>query len=106
MDTAEFLSALGFPARLAARLLILPRYLLVGCHPLLTWPSNTYARARYGKAFAWRIWLLFDVKELEVLEHLINEGSDGEVLAMREGKLEQFKLVALVVSLIFTFPSL
>jgi hypothetical protein len=98
MDTAEFLSMLGSPARLAARVLLFPRYLLVGFSPLLYWPRNTYACARYGKTFIWRTWLLFDVKELEVLEKLLNEGSDEEVLGMQEGKLEQFKLVALVVS--------
>ena len=45
----------------------------------------------------WRIWLLFDCKDLEVLENLINNEKDEKVLEMRDTKLKQFKLVTLVV---------
>lgn len=100
MSTAELFSALGFPARAAARVLVEPRYLFNGFSHLRTWNQNAYALARYGPSYRWRVWLLFDAEDLEKLEHLINDGSDKDVMEMREAKLEQFRLVALVVCLL------
>ena len=97
MDTAEVFSALGTPARAAARILLAPRYIINGFAPLRGWTNHPYALARYGPSYRWRVWLLFDIQDLENLERLINEGMDEDVLHMREAKLEQFKLVALVV---------
>lgn len=100
--TAEIWSALGLPARAAARLLLAPRYLINGFSRLREWNDNAWARTRYGPSYRYRLWLLFDARDLEVLEHIINQGTDKEVLELREAKLEQFRLVALVVC----FPSL
>ncbi|RAR13714.1 hypothetical protein DDE83_002899 [Stemphylium lycopersici] len=102
MDTAEVFSALGTPARTAARILLAPRYIINGFAPLRGWTNHTYAFARYGPSYRWRVWLLFDIQDLEDLERLINEGTDEDVLHMREAKLEQFKLVALVGALLAT----
>jgi hypothetical protein len=106
MDFVAFLSAVGLPARLGARILFLPRYILDSFAGLRPWPRNTYARARYGTAFYWQVWLLFDIKELEALERLINDGSDEELWRMRETQLESVRLVALVVCecLLFWLP--
>lgn len=101
MSAAEVFSALGAPARVVARLLVLPRYIFNGFSHLRAWNQNAYALVRYGPSYRWRLWLLFDAADLEKLEHLINEGSDKDVLEMREAKLEQFRLVALVVCLVF-----
>lgn len=99
MDSAtEVACILGAPARLGARVLFLPRYLFEGPTVLQQWLNNEYARARFGPSYQWRLWLLFDVKQAEMYEKLINEGSDDEILCMRESQLEQFRLVALVVS--------
>jgi hypothetical protein len=97
MSGAEVFSALGTPARTAARALLAPRYVVNGFQPLREWMDNEYARARYGRWYMWRIWLLFDCKDLEVLENLINNEKDEKVLEMRDTKLKQFKLVTLVV---------
>ncbi|KAF2853320.1 hypothetical protein T440DRAFT_391149 [Plenodomus tracheiphilus IPT5] len=100
MVAAEVLSALGSPARLGARTLLLPRYVFNNFTLLRTWPQNTYARHRYGPSFCWRFWLLFDIEDLERLENLLNSGSDDDVLKMRDAKLESFRLVALVGALL------
>ncbi|KAL1800521.1 hypothetical protein ACET3X_000863 [Alternaria dauci] len=102
MSGAELLSALGTPARAAARALLAPRYAIDGFQPLRGWMNNEYARARFGRSYMWRIWLLFDCKDLEVLEKLINDGQDEEVLETRDAKLKQFKLVTLVGALLAT----
>ncbi|CAN9113478.1 unnamed protein product [Alternaria alternata] len=102
MSGAEVFSALGTPARTAARVLLAPRYAVNGFQPLRGWVDNEYARARYGPWYMWRIWLLFDCKDLEVLENLINDGQDEQVLEMRDAKLKQFKLVTLVGALLAT----
>ncbi|EMD88101.1 hypothetical protein COCC4DRAFT_145495 [Bipolaris maydis ATCC 48331] len=100
--TAEIWSALGLPARAAARLLLAPRYLINGFSRLREWNDNAWARTRYGPSYRYRLWLLFDARDLEVLEHIINQGTDKEVLELREAKLEQFRLVALVGALLAT----
>lgn len=97
-STTEIACILGAPARLGARVLFLPRYLFEGPAVLQQWSQNEYARARFGPSYRWRLWLLFDVKQAEMYEKLINGGSDDEILCMRESQLEQFRLVALVVS--------
>ncbi|KAH9864203.1 hypothetical protein J1614_010137 [Plenodomus biglobosus] len=99
MVVAEILSALGSPARVGARMLLLPRY-ANNFTLVRTWPRNSYARHRYGPSFHWRCWLLFDIEDLEHLEHLINAGSDEDLLKMRDAKLESFRLIALVGALL------
>lgn len=103
MELGELLSALGTPARLGARILFIPRYLVHGFESLRRWRHNTYARTRFGATFVWRVWLLFDVAKLEALEVLLNEGSDEEVLNMRDTRLESFWTVALVVCISLLF---
>jgi hypothetical protein len=97
MSTAEIWSALGTPARAAARFLLAPRYFVNGFSHIREWNNNAWALARYGPSYRWRLWLMFDAEDLEVLEHVINEGTDKDVIELREAKLEQFRLVALVV---------
>jgi hypothetical protein len=97
VETVKIFSAIGTPARLSARTLFLPRYCLDNFTSLRAWPRNKYARERFGPTFRWRLWLLFDCKELEELEVLINSGSDEELWKMRDTQLESFRLVALVV---------
>jgi hypothetical protein len=97
VELAELLSALGTPARAGARSLLIPRYCLDGFGPLRSWSRNEYAFHRFGKSFRWRIWLMYDIKDLQTLEKLINEGSDDQLLKLREDKLETFWFVALVV---------
>lgn len=92
------LSIFGTPARAGARVFYMPRYSLEGFASLRSWHRNRYARARFGKSYRWRLWLLFDCKELEALEKLINEGSDEDSIKMIEARMESFRLVALVVS--------
>ena len=98
MELVEVFSALGTPARLGARILFLPQYCLDEFDTLRNWPRNNYARVRFGPSFRFRLWLLFDCKELEELEERINNGSDDDILRLREERLESFRLVALVVS--------
>jgi hypothetical protein len=97
MDLVGLLSATGSPARAVARILFLPRYCLDNFSALRQWRRNTYARERFGATFYWQIWLLFDIKELEEMERLINDGSDEDIWRMRETQLESVRLVALVV---------
>jgi hypothetical protein len=97
MDVSEVLSALGLPARMGGRILFLPRYCLDGFSAIHHWHQNDYARQRYGDNFYWRIWLLLDIKQLEAIERLINDGRDDELLKMRETQVESIRLVALVV---------
>jgi hypothetical protein len=97
MSTAETMSLLGISARVGIRVLFLPRYFVDHFHALRHWHHNTYAHARFGASFRWRLWLLCDCKELENLEEFVNEGSDEHILKLRETQLELSRLVALVV---------
>jgi hypothetical protein len=104
MELVELLSLLGTPARASARIILfLPRYILDDFSTLRNWPHNAYALQRFGPSFRWRVWLIFDCRELEELEDLINWGTDEEVWKLRETQLEGFRLVALVVSSNFNF---
>ncbi|KAH7064135.1 hypothetical protein BKA63DRAFT_179261 [Paraphoma chrysanthemicola] len=101
MELVELLSLLGTPARASARIILfLPRYILDDFSTLRNWPHNAYALQRFGPSFRWRVWLIFDCRELEELEDLINWGTDEEVWKLRETQLEGFRLVALVGALL------
>ncbi|KAL6711037.1 hypothetical protein ACN47E_006912 [Coniothyrium glycines] len=100
VENAELLSALGAPARAAARALLMPRYALDAFGPVRRWRRNAYARQRFGSSYLWRVWLMYDARDLEVMENLINEGSDDQLLKLREDKLETFWFVALVGALL------
>jgi hypothetical protein len=91
----EVFSLLGAPARVFGRLPLVTRYLWNGFHT--SWPNPEYALARYGKHYRLRPWLLFDVKELEMVEDLINRGSDENVLAFRMNQLNSSQMVAIIV---------
>lgn len=97
MELVEIFSLLGSPFRGAVRLLFLPQYGIDHFAALRQWHCNDYARTRFGPSFRWRLWLLFDCKELEELEWLINEGGSEDIRTLRETRLESFRLVALVV---------
>lgn len=80
---SEVFSAIGFGARVLGRVPLLVRYLWAGktLHP------NAYVAERYGPSWRWRPWLLCDAGELEVIERLINQGSDESLHAFRAAQL-------------------
>ncbi|KAF2026323.1 hypothetical protein EK21DRAFT_74388 [Setomelanomma holmii] len=101
MELVEILSILGTPARAGSRIILfLPRYCIDGFSALRNWQQNTYAFKRFGPSCRWRLWLIYDCRELEELETLINRGQDAEILKLRETQLESFRLVALVGALL------
>ena len=95
LDILLFLSA---PVRLSGRLFVFLQYIIDRDGSVQHWYRNDYAQDRFGAHYRWRPWLLFDVKELEFLETLINRGSDQDLLKWRESRLDIFGLVAVVVS--------
>src|ERR1051326_6469714 len=94
-DIIELFSLVGSPARSFGRLPLATRYIWNG----FTRPqfSESYAKARYGRHWRWRPWLMFDLLELEVLEDLINRGSDRNVLAFRRNQIQASQMVSIVV---------
>jgi hypothetical protein len=91
---SEAFSALGSPARLLGRAPLLPRYLLTGA----SLAPRPYVAERYGTTYWCRPWLLFDTAELEVLENLINKGSEDQLKEFREAQLSTARNTAVVVS--------
>jgi hypothetical protein len=91
----EVFSLVGAAARVFGRLPLITRYAWNGFSRTLVNPA--YARTRYGRSWRWRPWLFFDVQELEVVEELINLGTDKKVLAFRKNQLEAFQMVSIVV---------
>lgn len=94
----EVFSLLGAPARLLGRLPLTTRYFYNGFRS--SWPNPDYALSRYGKHYRWRPWLMFDVGALEVVEELINMGSDKEVRAFRQNQLDAFQMISVIVRLL------
>jgi hypothetical protein len=92
----ECFAAVGAPARMVARLPLFTRYLWNGF--LSPWPSSDYPKVRYGKRYKWRLWLLFDIREVEMIETLINNGSNDSILAFHQSQLLAFQMVAIIVS--------
>lgn len=97
----EVFAAIGAPARILGRLPLIVRYFWAGGSKLTR--NNAYAESRYGKHYRLRPWLMFDVDELEVVEHLINKASDKNILQFRHHQLEAAQLVAIVVCREFLF---
>ncbi|PGH04002.1 hypothetical protein AJ80_08586 [Polytolypa hystricis UAMH7299] len=80
-DVMETFAFLGSPARLFGRLPLASRYVWSGfARP---WYSHPYAEGRWGPSYRWRVWLLFDMLELQIIEELINEASDTRVYDFR-----------------------
>lgn len=92
----ECFSAVGAPARMVARVPLFTRYIWNGF--LSPWPSSEYPKRRFGKRYKWRLWLLFDIREVEMIETLINIGSDDSILAFHQSQLLAFQMVAIIVS--------
>lgn len=98
MEHIEVLSMLGYPARLAGRIPIIARYLLVT--PKVLFATSDYARERYGPTYRLRPWLRLDTAELEQIECLINDVSDGAdnaVLQFRQAQLASGGMTTVVV---------
>ncbi|KAJ8114296.1 hypothetical protein OPT61_g3791 [Boeremia exigua] len=101
MELVELASALGSPARLGARVLLLPLYLFDDFAILFSSSThNKFARNRFGPNYRWRFWLSYDIRGLEALETLINTGSNEDILSMRDARLESLRLIALVGALL------
>ncbi|EME40871.1 hypothetical protein DOTSEDRAFT_27473 [Dothistroma septosporum NZE10] len=62
-------------------------------------PSE-YALRRYGPTYRWRLWLFFDIGELEAMERMINSGSDEDVFAFRRLHLASGATTTVVGSLL------
>jgi len=93
----ETFSALGSPARFVGRLPLISRHIWNGFSS--PWPKTRYAKTRFGVRYKWRPWLLLDVEKLELVEKLLNEGSDEKVSAFRQSQLMAFQMVAIIVRL-------
>ena len=111
MEAAEVFSMLGFPARLAGRFPLWARYIW-GMHSNILAPS-TYALQRFGPSYRFRPWLILDASQLEPIEHMINNGTDSEILAFRNAHVASNAGTAVVGSLlasacatVLTLPSL
>ncbi|KAI9792716.1 MAG: hypothetical protein M1816_001815 [Peltula sp. TS41687] len=99
MDNAmEIFTIIGAPARVLGRAPLMTRYLWNGFSR--TWHNDDYARLRYGKHYRLRPWLLFDIEELEIVEHLINRGTDKRVLDFRKHQIEALQITAVVGGLV------
>lgn len=98
MDSAlEIFNAIGTPVRIFARLPFLTRYLFSGF--TRTQKVTDYAKARYGKKYYWRPWLLFDMEQLEQLEYLINKAPDAGLLRHKRSEQEMTQMVSVVGTL-------
>jgi hypothetical protein len=93
----DLITIIGTPARFAARALLFLSYLLNGYATLNRWSNNRYARTRFGPNYMYRPWLLFDIAELKQIESLVNDGSDDDLLKLRDSQLGVSQLVAIVV---------
>lgn len=87
----------GTPARFGARALLFVSYLHNGYATLNRWSKDRYAQARFGPNYIYRPWLLFDIAELKRIERVVNNGSDDELMKLRDSQLGDFQLVAIVV---------
>lgn len=96
---SELMALIGLPARLVGRLPLSPRYLWGGFH-ILNPGTSAYAEARWGKWYRLRVWLLPDIKELELLEELINRGSNRKIAAFRQSQLSLCGIIAITVGLL------
>lgn len=90
---SELFTAVGFGARILGRAPLLVRYLWAGktLHP------DSYIAQRYGTSWRWRPWLILDAGELEVLERLINDGTDEQLLAFRKSHIGTASSTGVVV---------
>ena len=106
-EAVEVFAILGAPARIFGRLPLPSRYLWNGLSQNLHKLDYSYARARWGVGARWRIWLVFDIGELEMVEELLNYGSDRRVVQFRENQLRASQMVSIVVRCLrntMTFP--
>ena len=93
MSVTELLSAIGFPARIVGRLLLVGRYIY--------WRrdvrTNNYALQRFGPSYPWRPWLQLDIKELADLEELINDNDGDKIEAFRSSQLSMCGMIGVMV---------
>ncbi len=87
---------LGYPARAAGRFPVIVRYIWGGRSTLNA--ADVYVSQRFHGTISRRRWLLLDAAELELIERLINEGSDEEVFSFRRAQLESGASTTVVVS--------
>ena len=92
----EIFSFLGFPARLAGRGLLVVRY--ISNRGVLAQVRSDYGERRFGKSVKYRPWIMIDVMELELLDELINNGTDAQVEAWRVSQLSVCGMIAIIVS--------
>ena len=91
----ELFSLIGFPARVVGRALLASRYAASGFSAIK--PTSNYGDRRFGKSLKWRPWLMIDVKELEIIEDLINLGTDAQLEAWRISQLSVCGMIAIIV---------
>ena len=96
MEASEFFAMVGFPVRILGRAPLFLRYAW-GAKANMLSPSG-YAEERFGSSCRLRPWLLLDVRDLEPIERLINEGTDEEILSFRSAQLALGSSTAVVVS--------
>lgn len=98
MELTELFSLVGAPFRFLARILLIFRYVFDGHSTVTAWKQNRYALARFGPSYRYRIWLLFDIDELEQVEKLINTGTNEQLLKRRDAHIYTYRFIAVVVS--------
>ncbi|OCL09517.1 hypothetical protein AOQ84DRAFT_388114 [Glonium stellatum] len=98
LEMVEIFSAFGSPARLAGRALLAERFVSSGFSTIRG--TSAYAETRFGKSYKWRPWLLLDIKDLEALESLINEGTDAQIEAFRASQLSVCGMIAIIGALV------
>ena len=89
---SSLFALIGFPARILGRTPLFMRFIWAGSDI-----PTEYSMARFGLSYRLKPWLLLDVGELEVLERLINEGTDEELAAFRSSELTSAAGTAVVV---------
>jgi len=92
----ELFSFIGFPARLAGRSLLFFRY--ISNRGVLAKVTSNYGENRFGKSVRLRPWIMIDVMDLELLDELINDGTDAKVEAWRVSQLSVCGMIAIIVS--------
>lgn len=94
-QTIEVFAVIGTPARLFGRIPLIVRYIWsLFSSP---WPSTPYAKQRFGRKYKWKPWLLFDARELESLEDLINVGTNEEIWIMRDSQIGACNMATVTV---------
>jgi hypothetical protein len=96
LSMVELFSFVGFPARVAGRALLVSRY--ISNRGALVRVTSDYGERRFGKSVKYRPWIMIDVMDLELLDELINNGTDAQVEAWRVSQLSVCGMIAIIVS--------